>query len=338
MKIKYFFRVLSGATFGKMKTVVKRVHEKSGKNKILVFFDIIGCAIKYGAGYNDYLIFEFYNMKAAQRKTYMTRMKNKKFDMLCNDQKYTYIFDNKNIFDKRFAKYLGRETLDLAEADYERFAQFAKGKDVFFAKPNVGESGKGIEKLRAEDFADTQALWAYVTDKGKNFGVIEEALQQHEDAAKIYPCSMNCLRVATLVKDGKVHILYAVFKTGNNGNFVDNLENGGLACSFDLDTGTVTGRGHSSALELYDAHPYTGISFVGYQLPFHEEIKELVCQAAMEVPEMRYVGWDVCFTRNGPAIIEGNDYPAYDFPQLPEADKPRVGFLHTVQQVMPEFK
>ena len=308
MNIKYVARVLGGARFKKMFEKIDIIHEKTGKNKVGLFFDMIGCTLKYGAGYNDYIIFEFYNMNAKERKTYLTRMKNKKLVTTLNDLRFSHIFDEKNLFDEKFAEFMGREILDIAKIDYSRFEKFVQGKEYFFAKPYIGESGKGIEKIKTADFADAKALWDYITNPDKNFGVIEEVIVQHPQAAKIYPNSLNCLRVVTLVNNGQANILYAVFKMGNNGGFVDNLENGGLACHFDLD------------------------KFVGYKLPFMNEVKEMVKKAAMVIPEFRYVGWDVCLTPNGPAIVEGNDYPAYDFPQLPDPDKPRIGLIPKIEE------
>ncbi|MCH5300648.1 MAG: carboxylate--amine ligase [Ruminococcus sp.] len=331
MNLGYIKRVLGGASFKKMSEKIEAIHEKTGKNKVKLFFDMLACSVKYGAGYNDYIIFEFYNMKAKERKTYLTRLKNKKLVTMLNDEKYARIFDEKNLFDKKFAEFMGREVIDLADIGYEEFEKFIDGKDEFFAKPYIGESGKGIEKIKVSDFKDIKELWKYIKREDKNFGVIEEVVIQHPDAARIYPDSLNCLRVVTLVHDGKPNILYAVFKMGNNGGFVDNLENGGLACHFDLDKGEIIGQGHTSALINYDAHPATGIKFVGYKLPYMDEVKEMVKKAAMMLPEFRYVGWDVCLTPNGPAIIEGNDYPAYDFPQLPDPDKPRIGLLPKIE-------
>lgn len=331
MNLGYIKRVLGGASFKKMKAAINTVHEKSGKNKLLTFFDMLGCSLKYGAGYNDYIIFEFYKIKAKQRKTYLTRIKNKKLVTTLNDSRYSYVFDEKNVFDKKFKDFMGREILDLAETDYDEFKRFVHNKEDFFAKPYIGESGKGIEKIHVADFKSTDELYRYVKSPSKNFGVIEEVIVQHPDAARIYPDSLNCLRVVTLVNNGEAHILYAVFKMGNNGKFVDNLENGGLACHFDLDKGIITGQGHTSALVNYDAHPATGVKFVGYKLPFMDEVKEMVKKAAMVIPEFRYVGWDVCLTPNGPAIVEGNDYPAYDFPQLPDDDKPRIGLIPQIE-------
>ncbi len=331
MNVGYFARILTGVRFSKMKSAINTVHEKSGQGKVKTFFDMIGCGLKYGAGYYDYIIFEFYNMNKEERKTYLTRMKNKYLISHLNKRELRYIFNEKNVFDKRFKDFLGREVIDLADIGYEQFETFVQGKDYFFAKPNIGESGKGIEKIKVADFADTKALYDYIRQPEKHFGVIEEVITQHPDAARIYPDSINCLRIVTLVYDGKPNILYAVFKMGNGGKFVDNLENGGLACHFDLDKGEIVGQGHTSALINYDAHPATGIPFVGYKLPYMEEVKELVKKAAMVVDHFGYVGWDVCLTPNGPIIVEGNDFPAYDFPQLPDPDKPRIGLIPKIE-------
>ena len=75
MRIGYFFRVCSGATFSKLSGAINTVHTKSVKNKAGIFFDMVGCFLKYRAGYNDYVLFEYYNMTADQCKTYMTSFK-----------------------------------------------------------------------------------------------------------------------------------------------------------------------------------------------------------------------------------------------------------------------
>ena len=332
MNIKYLTRVLTGAKFKKMFEKIDMIHQRTGKNKAYLFFDMIGCALKYGAGYNDYIIFEYYNMNAAERKTYLTRIKNKKLVMMLNDTNFSHILDQKNLFDEKFADFLGREVYDIAKIDFDKFEKFVEGKEYIIVKPYIGESGKGIEKLKVSDFANAEELWNYLHKPEKNFGVVEQLIEQHPQAAALYPHSLNCLRIVTLVNNGEAHILYAVFKTGNNGHFVDNLESGGIACHFDLDKGEIIGQGHTSALVNYDVHPATGIPLVGYKLPFMDEVKDLVKRAAMVMPECRYIGWDVCLTPNGPASIEGNDYPAYDFPQLPDPDKPRIGLLPKIEQ------
>lgn len=338
MSIKDVLNIAGGARISKMNKVIDEINQKTGKSKAVMFFDILSCSLKYGAGYFDYQIFEFYNMNSKERKTYMTRVKNKKLIMRMNNQEFSYIFDQKDVFDEKFKKYLGREVIDTKDLDLEKFEKFIDGKESIFVKPYIGESGKGIEKLNVADYENIKELYNYIKDKNNNFGLVEELIVQHKDVSKIYPYALNCFRIVTLVENGVPHILYAVFKMGNDGKYVDNLENGGLACSFDLDKGVINGIGHTSALINYEKHPYTGVKFIGYKIPYIEEMKKLVKEAALIVPEIKYVGWDVCITENGPAIVEGNDYPAYDFPQLPEENRPKVGLLKKIQEILPDFK
>ena len=143
-KLRYLFRILGGASFKKLFAVIDRIHEKSGQSKFYTLLDIIYCAIRYGAGYYDYLIFAFWAMNHRQRNTYLTRMRNKRLNTLLHDENYTYIFDKKQEFDKRFAAYIGRDFRAVAELNSDAFVSFMADKDAVFAKPTTGESGKGI--------------------------------------------------------------------------------------------------------------------------------------------------------------------------------------------------
>lgn len=337
-KFSYFLKILKGSSLKRFFRVLDRLHQRSGKSKIYLFFDILNCAVRYGAGYHDYLIFAFYDMNAAQRETYMTRIRNKKLIALMNDENYTHIFGHKNEFDARFRSYLHRDFRDLAQCDFDNFCAFMADKDVIFAKPNVGESGKGIQKLTKADFASLEEMYAYVTDPANRFGVIEQLLTQHPDVSRVYPLSINSFRIVTIVADGTAHCVYAVAKFGNEGKYVDNMENSGLCCPIDQETGKIMGCAHTSALICFDEHPYTGVKLMGYQLPYVKEAVELAKKAALEVPQIRYVGWDVCITPDGPGIIEGNVYPGYDFWQLPEHTPDKIGLYPYYCSLVPELK
>ncbi|MFI3206513.1 MAG: sugar-transfer associated ATP-grasp domain-containing protein [Clostridia bacterium] len=338
MNIKYIARILSGAKFSRLSKVVSEVKDVSKKGKLSIYFDIIICGFKYGAGYNDYQIFEFYNMNSSERKTYMTRVKNKKLITLLNNPEYSDIFSHKGKFREYFSDFLGRETMDLKDCNFEEFKKFIAGKEFIIAKPYLGESGKGIEKIEIQSFETPNKLYKYLRSDEKCFGLIEEVIEQHDAYNKIYPFALNCFRFVTILKDGEVYPIYAVFKMGNNGHFVDNLENGGLVCHFDIKTHKLSAYGHNSNREKYTEHPYTKIKFENYELPNFDEVIKLVKKAALVVPQMRYIGWDVCMSKTGPLIIEGNNYPAYDFPQLPDPDAKRIGLLAKVQKVLTDFK
>ncbi len=45
-------------------------------------------------------------------------------------------------------------------------------------------------------------------------------------------------------------------------------------------------------------HPVTGEVIVGFQIPFWNQIIELVKELAYVVPQVRYVGWNIAITEN----------------------------------------
>ena len=47
------------------------------------------------------------------------------------------------------------------------------------------------------------------------------------------------------------------------------------------------------------------------------EVKKLCIEACDIVPELGYIGWDVCLGEEKPFLIEGNDFPGHDLYQLP---------------------
>lgn len=332
---KYILRVLSGVRPKNLFAVIDKVNKKTGKNKVLIFFDIINCAVRYGAGYYDYNMFAFYNMDHNHRKTFVTRVKNKKIISIMNDSAYSDIYDSKNKFNKRFNKYLKRDWLDMFEANFDDFKKFAQDMEYIFAKPNNGASGSGIEKIKVSDYKDLKELYNYI--KEKNFGVIEEVIVQHKDLQKLYPSSINTYRIVTIVVNGKPQCSYAIFKMGTGGQCVDNSAKGGIFAPIDLENETIANVALSERGEIFEKHPDTGIDLVGYKLPYVKEALELCYNAALEIEQIKFVGWDVAITESGPIIVEGNDYPSYDFWQLPAHTPNQIGLLPFYQKLIPNL-
>lgn len=336
---RYLLRVLTGVRPKAMSQCLDAAKEKSGKSRALLFSDMLWCLARYGAGYHDYLMFQFFNMDGAHRKTYVTRLKNKRLVTLMNNEAAAPTFDRKSLFYTRFKGFLGRSFMVVPGATSGQLAEFIQGKEKLFAKPDEGESGKGIQLINVADFSDARELLSYL--KTNNFGVVEERLEQHPDLKRLYPHSANTLRIVTLLtgdpKDYQAQVVYTVIKTGCGGKFVDNLESGGLFCPIDPETGTICGPGHTSDLRVLDRHPDTGVELEGFHVPYVKEAIELCKRAALVEPRMRYLGWDVCITPEGPVIIEGNNYPGYDFWQQPEHTPDRIGLWPYYKKVLPEL-
>ena len=65
--------------------------------------------------------------------------------------------------------------------------------------------------------------------------------------------------------------------------------------------------------------------------PDWDKARAMVERAAQVVPQMGYVGWDVCFTPDGPCLVEGNQFPGHDIYQLPVHTPDKIG-------IMPRFR
>ena len=145
-KLTYTFKRIFKMDYKSMIETVKIIHKKSGKSRIYLFFDMIVCGFKYGDGYKDYMLCEFYNLNKVQRATYVTRGINNKLVNLLNDSAYYHCVDDKIEFNNLFSKFIIRDWLDFTNADLNAFSAFMDNKDIIISKPRAEACGKGIEK------------------------------------------------------------------------------------------------------------------------------------------------------------------------------------------------
>ena len=309
----YIFKILAHASLGKMREAVKTVHERSGKNSVKIFFDMLYCAKKYGAGYYDYQIFAFYNLTKEQRATYVTRLISKKFNT-----------------------FIGREFVQLQEATKEEVEKFCSEREYIFCKMQDLECGHGCERIKISDYSSFDELYKYLTDKG--FCTLEDNIEQHPALSKLYPNAVNSMRIITVLdKDGEAHVLYIVQKMGLGGSIIDN---NCLFTPVNPETGEIMYPAHSGdTLKgiIYTEHPDTHVKLQGYVIPYVKQAVQMCLEAAKITPQIRYVGWDVATMPNGPAIIEGNTYCAHDFWQLPPHTPDGIGMLPKIKEYIPEF-
>ncbi len=328
-RILYLIKRILKMDYKGLFVTVKAVHKKTGINSLKLFVDIIKCGLKYGAGYKDYQLCEWYNLNDAQRATYVTRGINNTIVSLLNDKEYYHILDNKIEFNNTFSQFLGRKWIDMSGATLKEFEEFLSGLEVIISKPTAEACGRGVEKLSVEDFPSTEALYAHI--KEINSGLCEEFVVQHKDVSALYPHSVNTYRVVTVLTEGVPHIIYAFIRIGNGGRFVDNINAGGMAAPINIETGMIEYPAFDKDSIYYETHPYTGCPIQGWQLPMWKESVELVLNAATVVPQVGYVGWDVAVTENGPLLIEGNPFPGHDILQMPPHVPDKIGML-------PQFK
>ncbi len=312
-KIAIYFERLRHASFHRLQMHIDAVHEEKKLPKFLIFMDMIWCSIRYGIGYLDYHTFGFAGKSHKKRLTYMTMGHNRKLVRNLNDRDYYYVFDDKLTFDKTFSAFLGRKFMDLREGGAQGLQDFCVAHDMVFAKVPDKCGGEGIQRIVLTGETDYEALAAELMEK-RQF-LIEEAIVQHDEMNTLCPSSINTIRIVTVLQDDEAKFIYALVRMSSGTACVDNISSGGMYTRVTEEGKLVSPAFCDKTGQYYEEHPFTHTAFDGYQIPFFEEAKKMCCRAAVVEPHMRYVGWDVAITPDGPVFVEGNNLPGYDMCQ-----------------------
>ena len=83
----------------------------------------------------------------------------------------------------------------------------------------------------------------------------------------------------------------------------------------------------------FEKHPLTNEKIVGFKVPLFNEAVELVRKAALIVPDMAYVGWDVAIGEDKPILVEGNWFPGV-FQMKPSFKENKDGILTLYKKYM----
>jgi hypothetical protein len=336
-KLKYIIMCIFNMNYKGFFDTISKVHKISGKNRVYLFFDVIICGLKYGAGYKDYLLFEFYNLSPTLRKTYMTRGINNTINRICNNREYYHIFDNKNEFYARFSEFIKREWVYIPETSLENFEKFMADKDEVIVKPSSKSCGEGIDKLKKSNYKSIKEMYDYISNNIQT-AIVEEVIKQCDEMKALYPSTVNTLRVTTILNNEGTHIVFAFLKIGNSDKPVDNINAGGMFAPVDLDSGTVKYPAYDKNRNIYSEHPKTGCKIQGFKIPWWHEIVDMCIKASTFVPQIRYVGWDVAITPEGPVLVEGNNMPGYDFLQMPPHTPDKIGMLPKFKSILKELQ
>lgn len=340
--LRLLFRRIRGFSFGRMLVYVREVKKETKMPCLFIVLDMLLCVLLYNVGFFDYHIFGFVHIRRHRdRKTFFTMRDNWRLCRLVNRPEDAEVFRDKVLFCRTFSPFLGREYLDLRQTDEGTLAAFLRRHPVVFVKSPGGFGGLEVERFDASavNLGDTARVQALHNDwVGRGLYLLEEGLSQHAEMRALYPKSINTIRIVTLAdEDGEPHLLYAFLRTGRGGAFVDNTTSGGLSALICSD-GVIRRPALSDKTgEYFDAHPDTGCSFIGFRVPCYKEAVDLCRRAARVRPGMRYVGWDVAVTPDGPVLVEGNDLPAYDGQIYHQQEHPGRGLKPAVRAIVPQL-
>ncbi|MGH7523171.1 MAG: sugar-transfer associated ATP-grasp domain-containing protein [Gemmatimonadales bacterium] len=219
---------------------------------------------------------------------------------------------------------IGVAILDSAGMLAEWLATNARGGLVF--KPELGMQGNGI-MVAADGASDgvvllsgvelsTSALWRRLS-AGTGGWRIERWIRPHPALAGFRPGATPTVRVLTLLVDGGAVVHAATLKLPVGDSGVDNLAQGNLVATIDLEAGVVGAATDGLGNLRLDHHPGSGASIRGLQLPWWSEVQAVARRGALLLAPRRAIGWDVAVTESGPVVIEANSSWCEKLIQLP---------------------
>jgi hypothetical protein len=327
---KRMLRKFKTINHGRMRRTLDLISASSGKSRPYILADMARNFAKRGIGYTDYFRGDYIDLTEAEKDTFVTTRSFYKILHYLNDYNYVGIFHNKLIFNEVFRKYLKRDFLNLKKAAPEEFDAFLRRFPVVFAKDPLGECGHGVEKIVTAGVEDSAALYRRLVEAGQY--LVEEGIVQSDALNEINPNVVNSYRIVTLVKDGVAHVIGNALRVNQDDANV-------IGCSNDLyfsfaEDGHIDSHVIDDWGTVYETHPLTGKPFREVRVEDVAAAFELCRRAALEVPEVRYVGWDVGFSDRGPVLIEGNEYPGYGILQFYRLKDSRTGHWKVIRDVL----
>ncbi len=284
----------------RMKKHIDIIHENTGKSRFYIRMSMMWNFLTRGTGYTDYFRCNFIELSNKEKDTFATAKKFYKLLAYLNSEEYLVVLNDKLIFNELFKKYLKRDFINLRVSTAEDLRAFLKGKTTVFAKETHGEGGHGISKLKVADIKDVDALYPFrvitLMKDGKST-MIANALRINQDDAEVIGCTNDLY--FSIGADGRI-----------DSNVVDDYGN------------------------IYDTHPMTGMKFSDVLIHGVKEAFDMCVEAHQRIPQIRYIGWDVAFSVDGPVLVEGNEYPGYGLVQHFKLKEKRTGHLKEVADIL----
>ena len=331
MPLKETVRRIKGMSLERMKNNINEIHDLYGKNRILTAADMIFSLAKYGTGYQDYNVFGYAKIYGKNRATFVNNAMSREICRRANSKEYMKYFNDKALFCETFSEFLGRDFINLDKRDDCAFAEFVKDKSVIFAKKPDTFGGEGVKCIQINENTNPKKL--YFELKNEGFNLCEEKIVQHRIMSELHSSSVNSVRMTTLKGSDGVHFLYSLLRIGSSDKPIDNICGGGLYLLLDENGHSISKAFSEKTNEYFENHPKSGVSFLDFQVPFHNEAVEMVKNAATKVPGIGYIGWDVAITENGPVLIEGNVLQGYDMCQNTNLSGKNQGLRPTINSI-----
>lgn len=224
-------------------------------------------------------------------------------------------FDDKNLYYTLFPDItMPKAFLRCVNGHYYLGMETSTQREALEACGEIGEciikptycscNGDGVKHLDIHGGVDSRSqrsIEEIVKGYGKNF-VIQEAIHQHENLARLNPSSVNTIRIVTYRQEDDVEVIYAVMRIGKFGSEVDNTSAGGMTCLISEE-----GKLSKKALCSKPAGDFeeneAGVKFEGFQIPSFPEVVRKAKEMHFRMPHFIMIGWDFTVNEKGDVVF-----------------------------------
>jgi len=304
------------------------------KSRARIYIDNLLWLIRFGEINDNYYLYGFEQKMSKKRwKDYLPYISFKNIRNRYNRRKqigeyhadYTVILKDKFLFNRMLVS-LGFPTpkvialcsegtlhwLDSRRtAEPEEITEL-EGKRVF-CKSILGECADGVFPLRIKNgkiyLHGEETDIKEILERTDGSFILQEEIIQHPEMSRLFPNSVNSMRIISFHRKTEPEILYALLRTGTGENTSDNWAVGGLLGMIDMETGKLDNKflykpGFGTSRT---EHPDTGVVFADFRIPFLDRAMDMARELHSYLYGVKSIGWDVAISEEGPVFIEGND-------------------------------
>ena len=291
------------------KTSLETLCRISKRSRLYLALDMLLCIVFRLTLPSEYLDFGYDFLPRSKRKDYFTLVKRKYAYRKTEAPRSRNITANKFYFASVMQPFFGRRFLHTSDMTLEDFRRFIEGEEKIIYKPISGTAGRGQIIYRFDGTRSVEDIFDEI--KALPRALLETWIEQHEALNKLYPGAVHIARLHT-IHDGSgenVLIYGSNLSIAFKGELANTCLDNTLSAQVDDATGVVTTIAFDDHYNFYETTPGTNVPIKGFQLPDWDKVLELCRRAAARIPEMRFIGWDVAFTPDGPVLVEGNGLP-----------------------------
>ena len=266
--------------------------------------DMIYSLHRFGASFEEYFVFQFYNLNAQGRSKFNTLKMQYGYCEQVNGADVRDKFEDKGKCYQLFQRFYKRDVVTyLGDDEKVQLEEFVKKHPRFICKPLNGHSGQGIKIYEVKTEKDIERI---ITEVHGGF-VVEELIRQNAPMSDLHKDSINTLRLVTFRVQDNVELIGAALRMGTGNAFVDNAGAGGIYCSVNIDEGIVDSIARDNAGNHYLKHPDTSVVFLGFKIPEWQEAISMIKDMAQVIPSATMIAWDLAYSDKGWCMVEGND-------------------------------